>query len=143
MELLGDPARCQVLLVTLPEETPVNEAADTATALRQRVGVRLGAVVVNGVYPNLKGLEADPEELGSLAGASLRPGDAEALRAAAEFRARRQELQQEQVTRLAASVDLPQLHLPFVFETDLGPSEVETLADELAAAIGDLGEPTE
>jgi anion-transporting ArsA/GET3 family ATPase len=138
MELLTDPARCQVLLVTMPEETPVNEAADTADALRQRVGVRLGAVVVNGVYPRLEGLEADPEELAARSGTSLRPGEAEALRAAAEFRARRQALQQEQVARLAAAVDLPQLHLPFVFEADLGPSEVETLANELTSAVTGL-----
>ena len=142
MQLLTDPARCQVLLVTMPEETPVNEAADTAAALRQRVGVRLGAVVVNGLYPPVEGLEADPEQLVARSGASLRREETEALRAAAEFRARRQELQQEQVGRLAAAVDLPQLHLPFVFETDLGPPEVETLADELADAIGGLGEAT-
>ena len=32
IELLSDPARSQVLLVTLPEETPVNETAETAEA---------------------------------------------------------------------------------------------------------------
>ena len=39
--LLGDPARCQVMLVTLPEETPVNEAAETAFHLEDRAGVQL------------------------------------------------------------------------------------------------------
>ena len=39
--LLGDPERCQVMLVTLPEETPVNEAADTAFHLEDRAGVQL------------------------------------------------------------------------------------------------------
>ena len=37
--LLSDPARCRVLLVTVPEETPVNELVDTAYALEDRVGV--------------------------------------------------------------------------------------------------------
>jgi hypothetical protein len=49
LELLGDPARCQVVLVTLPETTPVNELVETAYALEERVGVQLGPVVVNGV----------------------------------------------------------------------------------------------
>ena len=49
LELLGDPARCQVVLVTLPETTPVNEVVETAYALEDRVGVRLGPVVVNSV----------------------------------------------------------------------------------------------
>ncbi|MDQ3106697.1 MAG: hypothetical protein M3Q68_02705, partial [Actinomycetota bacterium] len=30
VDLLSDPARCQVVLVTLPEETPVNEVVETA-----------------------------------------------------------------------------------------------------------------
>ena len=56
LELLGDPDRCQVVLVTLPETTPVNEVVQTAYALEDRVGVRLGPVVVNGV----DGLGASP-----------------------------------------------------------------------------------
>ena len=46
LELLGDPTRCQVVLVTLPETTPVNEVVETAFALEDRVGVQLGPVVV-------------------------------------------------------------------------------------------------
>ncbi len=49
VELLRDPERCQVVLVTLPETTPVNEAVQTAYALEDRVGVKLGPVVVNNV----------------------------------------------------------------------------------------------
>ena len=44
-----DPERCQVVLVTLPETTPVNEVVQTAYALEDRVGVKLGPVVVNNV----------------------------------------------------------------------------------------------
>ena len=36
------------MLVTLPEETPVNELVETAFAIEDRVGVALGPVVVNG-----------------------------------------------------------------------------------------------
>src|SRR5439155_1700853 len=53
IELLSDPSRCRVMLVTLPEETPVNELVDTAFALEDRVGVKLGPVVVNGVAGDL------------------------------------------------------------------------------------------
>ena len=49
LEMLHDPARSQVVLVTLPETTPVNEVVQTAYALEDRVGVRLGPVVVNSV----------------------------------------------------------------------------------------------
>ncbi len=54
---------------------------------------------------------------------------------AAEFRARRQALQQAQVARLAGALPLPQLHLPSLFTVDLGPPEIEQLASALAAAV--------
>src|SRR3954471_13090138 len=73
LELLTDPDRCQVLLVTLPEETPVNEAAETATRLRDRVGVHLGPVVVNGLYPPPRGPEPEPEQLAGLAAGEAEP----------------------------------------------------------------------
>ena len=49
LELLHDPQRCQVVLVTLAETTPVNEVIETAYALEDQVGVQLGPVIVNGV----------------------------------------------------------------------------------------------
>ena len=61
-DLLGDPTRTGVMLVTLAEETPVNELIETAYALEDRVGVRLTPVVVNALYPPLDGLEVDPVE---------------------------------------------------------------------------------
>jgi hypothetical protein len=133
--LLTDGGRCQVLLVTLPEETPVNEVAETAYALEDRVGVSLGPVVVNALYPVLDGLDVDPEAAAAEVGATLRPGEAEALRAAAAFRAERQALQAEQVARLTEMLPLPQLHLPFLFTAEVGPAEVDLLADALAKGV--------
>jgi len=135
LDLLTDPARCQVLLVTLPEETPVNEAVETAARLRERVGVHLGAIVVNGLYPPVAGIDS-AEQL--VAGADVPADDAEALRAAAAFRHARHELQQEQLVRLAEGLDLPQLRLPFLFSPELGPSDVGTLAAGLAEAVASL-----
>src|SRR5438132_983237 len=53
MELLSDPSRCQVMLVTPPEETPVNELVETAFKLEDRVGLSLSPVVVNALYPEI------------------------------------------------------------------------------------------
>src|SRR3954451_22885184 len=60
VELLADPARCQVLLVTLPEETPVNELVDTAYAVEDRAGVALGPIVVNACMPRIVPLRDGP-----------------------------------------------------------------------------------
>ncbi len=126
MAMVTDPSRCRVLLVTLAEETPVNEVVETAFTLEDRVGVDLGPVVVNGLYPVLEGLDADP---------AAPADDARTLAAAAEFRIKRQELQQGQVARLAAALPLPQLHLPSLFTVDLVPSDIDDLAAALAAEI--------
>ena len=138
--LLNDPARCQVLLVTLPEETPVNEAVETAFHLEDRAGVRLAPVVVNGLWPTLD-LPSDPAgalaELAAEAGAGagMSGDEVAAVAAAADFRKRRQDLQAEQVARLAEGLPLAQLPLPYLFTTELGPAEVSALADALAAGI--------
>ncbi|HMC42242.1 MAG TPA: hypothetical protein VKI20_04465, partial [Acidimicrobiales bacterium] len=141
VSLLTDPTRCQVLLVTLPEETPVNEVVETAGKLRDRVGVRLGPVVVNGLYPPVAGLDADPQALADSAGAPLRPGEADALRAAARFRRSRQDLQSDQLTRLAGSLPLAQVRLPYLFTPEVGPAEIDVLAAGLAEGVRSLPEP--
>jgi arsenite-transporting ATPase len=117
LELLSDPARCQVVLVTLPETTPVNELVETAYALEERVGVQLGPVVVNGVDdgPDLAvKVRTDP-----------------ALAAAAEFRNGRRRLHRHELARLADALAIPQLRLPQVVTADLGPSHIDLLVDQL------------
>ncbi|MDQ2648341.1 MAG: hypothetical protein M3Z03_02160 [Actinomycetota bacterium] len=140
LAMLTDHDRCRVVLVTLPEETPVNELVDTAFSLEDRVGVGLGPVVVNGLYEPVEGLDADPAAAAEAAGTTLREGEAEELAAAATFRRERMALQAEQVGRLADQLPLPQLRLPFVFTTEIGPVELDLLADRLLAAIAELPE---
>ena len=120
LELLVDPARSQVVLVTLPEETPINETVETAYSLEEDVGIKLGPVIVNGVYPDLPGLD---RELPKSAPAAL--ADAVA------FRRARRASQRLQVERLAAALPLPLIELPFVFDADIGPDQVAELATAL------------
>jgi len=130
VDLLSDPARCQVILVTLPEETPVNEVVETAYKLEDRVGIKLGPVVVNGVYPRLEGLDAEPPP-----DAVLTDHQRTSVREAAEFRRRRQDLQADQLRRLDEALPLPQLRLPFLFTPEVGPEQLETLAAALAEQV--------
>jgi anion-transporting ArsA/GET3 family ATPase len=138
LELLEDHKRCQVMLVTIPEETPVNEAVETAFSLEDRVGIGLGPIVVNGVYPALEGLTTSPAEVEVAARAAdvaLRPGEAETLAEAAAFRLDRTALQAEQVGRLESQLPLPQLRLPFLFTTDIGPADLDVLARAMLAEV--------
>jgi hypothetical protein len=128
------------MLVTLPEETPVNELVDTAFSLEDRVGIGLGPVVVNGHYDDLPGLDRNPADAAAEVDATLRDGEADALAAAASFRRDRMALQHEQTGRLADQLPLSQLRLPFVFTADIGPDELDVLADRLLAEIDGLAE---
>jgi anion-transporting ArsA/GET3 family ATPase len=142
IEMLSDPARCQVMLVTVPEETPVNELVDTAFQLEDRIGVQLGPVVVNACYPD-PGLPASVEEVQRLAdelGVFVSPREATDLVGAAEFRRERYVLQQEQADRLAARLPLPQVRLPFLFTAELGPPEIDALAGTSKAQVEELPE---
>lgn len=49
LSMLHDPARTRVVLVTLPETTPINELTETASTVTDELGIALGPVVVNGV----------------------------------------------------------------------------------------------
>ena len=118
------------MLVTLPEETPVNEAADTAFHLEDRAGVQLAPIVVNGMWPHVD-LPRDVGRVATAAGVDLGLADIDLLDRAARFRRQRQQLQEEQVARLADVLPLPQLRLPFLFTTELGPRDVDTLATAL------------
>ncbi|MGZ4675172.1 MAG: ArsA-related P-loop ATPase [Acidimicrobiia bacterium] len=143
VELLSDPARCQVVLVTLPEETPVNEVVDTAFAIEDRVGVRLGPVVVNGCYPPLPLDSASATAAAALADADLLDvfvSDREAhdLAAAAAFRSERAAIQAKQADRLARRLPLPQIRLPFIFSSELGVPEIGQLADAFESGVKEL-----
>lgn len=116
--MMTDPARCQVVLVTLPETTPVNEAVETAYALEDRVGVHLGPLLVNGVDQGGL-LPVDAAEAGS------------ALRLAGEFRNARRGMHAAECERLTGVLALTQVHLPLIAGSQLGPADIDKLADAL------------
>jgi anion-transporting ArsA/GET3 family ATPase len=131
LSLLQDPQRCQVVLVTVPETTPVNEVVETAYALEERVGVQLGPVVVNGV-------EQEPDVAsgrGRSSGDGIDGVDDEvagALREAAAFRVARWQMQQAELARLADELALAQVRLPALPVAGLDAGGIRTLAAAMA-----------
>ncbi len=156
LELLSDPERCRVILVTIPEETPVSELVDTAFAIEDRTGVSLGPVVVNGCYDDLAlvpvGAPATIHQLGAdeaftaaaiqhdadLLDVFVSEREARDLARAAAFRSERAEIQRHQADRLAQQLPLPQIRLPFLFTADLGLREIEVLADAFTSGVAAL-----
>ncbi len=140
VDLLSDPKRCQVALVTLPEEMPVNEVIETAYQLEDRIGITLGPVIVNGCLPEQRLLDTDPKEAAAQAGVEVDDDLADALRKAGSFRSHRHRLQTEQRERLAQDLPLPQLQAPFLFSAQIGLEELGRLGNDLAAGVRTLGD---
>lgn len=135
LEMFGDDQRCQVALVTLPEETPVTETIEAAYALEDEVGLKLAPVVVNGVWPEVDGLAEAVEQLGrSIDRGGGDPTDDGTRRAmqAARFRLVRMADQRVEIERLARELPLPQVELPHLFTADLEADDLATLAEVLA-----------
>ncbi len=139
VELLADPERCQVALVTLPEEMPVNEVIEAAYQLEDRVGLTLGPVIVNGCLSDDPRLSEDPAAAAAAVAVTLSTEQIGALAAAASFRASRYALQVAQRRRLADELPLRQLEAPIVFSDTIGPREIERIAESLADAIENIG----
>jgi anion-transporting ArsA/GET3 family ATPase len=123
LELLTDPATTSAVLVSLPEELPVNETLELAQALRSRLKVRIGALVLNQSVESRFG----PGDLAALSG---RPG-LSALAQAYEEDALRTE---DALERLRI-IDAPLVQLPRLVSPALGRAELESLGDVLAEGL--------
>jgi anion-transporting ArsA/GET3 family ATPase len=145
LDMVSDPERCQVVLVTLPEEMPVTETAEAVETMT-KLGVALGPIVVNGVYPR-RFEEPDLEPVANDARSVIAP-DAEragitlgdpaldALSRIAGSHARRTLNQQDAIAELERETGLPHLTLPHLFSQRMGKDEVAKLADVLAEQRG-------
>ena len=100
LAMLNDETRCQVLLVTIPEPTPVNEVVETAFSLEEDIGVRLAPLVVNRV-----------DDHSPIAVPASVASDSAAARAA-RFRNDRIAGQARSIADLTRRLPLAQLHLP-------------------------------
>jgi Mrp family chromosome partitioning ATPase len=133
LELLHDGDRCQVVLVTLPETTPVNEVIETAFALEDDVGVQLGPVVVNAVDLG----DALPDEAAAgLAVDGLDESVAQGLLSAAAFRRSRRAMEVAEISRLAAELPIPKVTLPARLVAGLTPADIDELATALRSQTG-------
>ncbi|MBA2530254.1 MAG: ArsA family ATPase [Euzebyales bacterium] len=144
IDMLLDPRRTHVQLVTLLEEMPVIETLESAAALRE-LGVTIGHVLVNRVLPEpfdepcRKALESlDVAELQALlAGVGIELGEDPASQLLAQGPAAiaRSNLQQRMRTALNRRLEVPSLELPYVAAEQFAAGEVGRLADVIAAAV--------
>jgi arsenite/tail-anchored protein-transporting ATPase len=130
--LLADHGRCQCMLVTLPEETPVNEAIELAFDLDDDLGLALAPLAVNGCWPDRPGLALTATAAAKRQGVQLPAGAKRALDDTNRFARARLDAQRAQFARLDDVLPLPRVHLPRLPVARLLPEHLDQLAAALA-----------
>ena len=133
--MLADRNRCQALLVTLAEETPVNEVIELAYDIEEALGLSLAPLVVNSCWPDRDGLLSTVTAASKSQGVKLSAANKAALDASADFGRSRLEGQRRQLARLADELALPRIVLPRLPTADFGAAELEIMADALAVPV--------
>ena len=124
-------------IVTLAEDLPSNEAIELSRKATEKLGVTLGPLIVNALYPprfvtgvSARALAALPEDVGD---AGLQP-----LVTSARTAARRRELNDRYLERLRRELPVPQAQLPYLFTSEFGPKAIEDLAARLEPQLAAL-----
>jgi len=123
-EMLVDPALTAALLVSLPEDLPVNETLELAEALRGQLSIHVGAAILNQAVRSRFG----PADRVALDG---RPGLG-ALVEAYEEDARRTAEAKERLRVVGA----PLLELPRLTAPELGRTELVAFGEGLEEGLG-------
>ena len=131
LELLQDPERTALALVTLAEEMPVNETLMLSDVVRDEMGLHVACVLANGIYSDL----FSDDEVAWM-DEHLRGGDAEVqgLVEAARFRRDRATMQREYLQKLRDEGPWPVREIPFLFFERMA----FPIVDELAGVLEQL-----
>jgi anion-transporting ArsA/GET3 family ATPase len=149
VQMLRDPKRARVHLVTLPEEMPVSETLETTRALQDRLDISQGALFVNAVYSELFTPQEEERLEGTLdrdamrkegaaVGLSLDDEDFDALSSYARFLGARRSIQGAHLEKLRAGTTESLIELPFLFSAGLALPDVENLADVIEEKVEKL-----
>ena len=134
-EMLRDPARCQAMIVTLPEETPVTEALELANELRSDIGLALMPGVVNSCWTDRPGLAKSPAMAARSQKFTLSASAKSALASSTDFGRERLERQRQQVQRLVDGIGVPIVALPRLATPRLTLHHLGELADALVGPM--------
>jgi anion-transporting ArsA/GET3 family ATPase len=143
LDILNDPARTGLAVVTTPEEMPVTESAELLGRLTAETGAHASAVIANRVLPVLfdRREQAVVDQLESALPtltAAIGPGASTVLEAARLTDARRQTGAEHlrrlhaELQRDANNADLPIITVPELFSRAPGRRVVSLIADGLA-----------
>ena len=125
--LLEDPERTVINLVTLAEEMPVRETLDLQTQIDSLLRIPKGFLLVNQVWPSALP-EASLDLLASLQEKERDDRRIQDALSCMDLFTRRRKLQESYLDELRALVDMPTIHLPYLFGKEFGFHQIEALS---------------
>jgi anion-transporting ArsA/GET3 family ATPase len=133
-KLLHDRARTAIVLVSLAEEMPANEARELQDKLAL-LGLAPEQLVVNQVYPNRFPPDSPPARvLSTLLADPTTPASLLALARHGELARSRRALNERYLAQLSAHVRAPLNELPLLFVPRLEHAHIEILSKKLEGA---------
>jgi anion-transporting ArsA/GET3 family ATPase len=144
LDLLNDARTTGVVIVSAPEEMPVNETLELAGRINAETDVDIAAVVVNRVLPELfaRGEEAIFDRLRQPALAtalsSAASGDASTVLEGAELAITLRRTRAGHLARLREELpgNIPQLYVPYLFSRSHGVRATRQIAEALSQELG-------
>jgi anion-transporting ArsA/GET3 family ATPase len=130
-EMFRDPRKTGVVVVTLPEDMPVNETIELIEGVEGELRLHVAEVVVNAVLPSLF---SPAERAALLTPREVDPatvGEGEVAVAAGARRAAREAVQAQSLARLQNEVKAPKVFLPYLFDGAESLSSIRELVKRL------------
>jgi len=135
-DMLQDPKKTVLNLVTLPEEMPINETIEMYQQVRKELNIPLGYMIVNHLRPQpfTSSEHRVLKELASVTkgGTTSQTAAIQAVLRTAREVNRRAMHERAYVTRISSRIPLPLIELPMLPHRNVEPEEVEQLADNLS-----------
>ena len=136
LELLQDPSRTGIVLVTLAEDMPVNETLMLSDVLREEMKLPVACVVANAIY---RPLFDDTQSQWIDVARDEVEGDDESMVSgfleAARFRNDRVGMQQDYLQRLRTDGDWPLIEIPHYFFDRMSFAIIDKIAEDLHQAL--------
>lgn len=126
--LITDQEQTGTVIVSLPEEMPVNETARLESELAGDIGIAIDRVVMNALYPETFS-KSDVKKLARLG--KSEDGEIRAAGRAATSQATRAAAQREQLARLEEMVEADVTTLPYIFKPELDLKAARQLAEKV------------
>jgi anion-transporting ArsA/GET3 family ATPase len=139
LQLLRDPQRSAMVIVTLAEDLPSNETVELARKQRDSIGMPLGLLVVNMLYPPRFVTGPSARAVEAFGTVVVDDGVLQPLVDSARLAQRRRALNDRYLERLRRDLELPQVHLPYLFLPEFGPQAVDDLSHRLEGQVVALG----